>query len=125
MQTIRERFNAVMRWEKVRQVPNMDFGYWSETIDVWHKQGLPENIKTGADVERYLGLEGAELLPWVPTKNGLYPPFEQKILEDKGETQIIQDSNRNICEVSKKNSSIPKYIKYGLETRDDWEIFKM
>lgn len=124
MRTIRERFNAVMRWQKVKQVPNMDFGYWSETIDVWHKQGLPENINTGADIERFLGLEGVESLPWTPTINGLYPPFEHKIIEDKGETQIIQDRNRNICEVSKKNSSIPKYIKYGIETRDDWEIFK-
>ena len=102
----------------------MDFGYWSETIDIWHKQGLPENIKDSRDVERYVGLEGAEIIPWVPIINGLYPTFKYKILEDKGETQIIQDGSNSICEMSKKNSSIPRYIKFGLETRKDWEIFK-
>jgi len=122
--TTRERFNKVFHWQKPDKVPNMDFGYWDETIIEWHKQGLPENIKTNQDVEKHLGIEGAEIIPTLPIINGLYPGFEHKVLEDKGAHQVIQDGAGNICEISKESTSIPRYIKYGLETKKDWEIYK-
>lgn len=124
MTTTRDRFNKILHREKADRVPNMEFGYWDETIIAWHKQGLPENIKTAIDIERYLQLEGSEILPRAPVINGLYPAFEQRVLEDKTEHQIIQDNEGNICEVSKSSASIPKYIKFGLATRQDWEIYK-
>ncbi len=123
--TTRERFNKVLHWQKPDRVPNMDFGYWGETIIAWHDQGLPADIKTGQDVERYLGLEGVEIIPSIPVIAGLYPYFEHKVLQDKGEHQIIQDNAGNICEVFKSGSSIPRYIKFGMETYRDWEIYKM
>jgi len=122
--TTRERFNRVLHWQKPDRVPNMDFGYWDQTIVAWHKQGLPADVKTNADLERYLGLEGTEIIPGVPVTNGLYPPFDASILEDKGDRKIIRDGDGNICEVSTTHASIPRYIKYGLETRDDWEAYK-
>lgn len=122
--TTRERFNKVFHWQKPDRAPNMDFGYWDETIIAWHKQGLPENVKTGQDVEKHLDLEGAEIIPGLPVINGLYPSFESKVLEDKGSHRIVQDSEGNICEISKESVSIPRYIKYGLETHKDWEIYK-
>ena len=124
MSTTRDRFNKVMHWQKADRIPNMDFGYWGETIIAWHKQGLPESVKTDVDLERYLKLEGAEIIPDVPVISGLYPSFEHKVLEDKTDHQIIRDTEGNICEVSKSSVSIPKYIKYGLETRRDWERYK-
>ncbi|OGS27008.1 MAG: hypothetical protein A2297_02980 [Elusimicrobia bacterium RIFOXYB2_FULL_48_7] len=120
----RERFNKVMHWQKPDRVPNMDFGYWEETIDVLHKQGLPENIKTDQEVEKYLGLEGIEIINRMPVKNQLYPGFEPKVLEDHGDYQIILDKERNTCKVLKNGSSMPQFIKYGLETKDDWKIHK-
>jgi len=102
----------------------MDFGYWGETIAVWHKQGLPTYVKTNQDVERYLHLEGTEIIPSLPVVNGLYPPFEYKVLEDKGQKRIVRDAEGTICEVLKDGSSIPHYIKHALQTRKDWEILK-
>jgi len=120
----RERFYKVMHWQKPDRVPNMDFGYWEQTITQWHKQGLPENLKNDIDIEHYFGLEGTESIPNVPVINGLFPAFEQKILEDKGNHQIVRDAEGNIVEISKSAVSIPKYIRYGIETRKDWEIYK-
>jgi len=74
--TTRERFNRIMHRQKPDQVPNMDFGYWTETIKLWHKQGLPADIQTNQDMENYLGLEGVSIIPAIPVINGLYPPFE-------------------------------------------------
>ena len=122
--TTRERFNKVLHWERPDRAPNMDFGYWNETFAVWHHQGLPKHINDNVALELHLGLEGESRIPALPLNNGLYPAFEYKILEDKGSTRIIRDVEGNICEVLKEGASIPHYIKYGLETRKDWELYK-
>ena len=122
--TTRERFNKTLHWHKSDRVPNMEFGYWDETIAKWHEQGLPMEVKTSEDVERYLGLEGAEIIPWLPVKNGLFPRFEYKILEEATDSRIIQSEEGLICEVPRAGESIPKYLKYGIENREDWEVYK-
>ena len=122
--TTRERFNKVMHWQKPDRVPNMDFGYWDETITTWHEQGLPRHVKTNVDMEHYLGLEGAERIPMLPLQNGLFPQFEYKILEEKKDYQIIQSEEGLICEIPRTGATIPKYLKYGIENREDWELYK-
>ncbi len=122
--TTRERFNKVMRGQKFDRLPNWEFGYWDETILKWHEQGLPANIKTNEDVEKYLGLEGIEIIPWLPAKNGLYPRFEHQVLEEIDQYKIIQNEEGIICEVPKIGETIPKYLKFGIETREDWERYK-
>lgn len=122
--TTRERFSRVLHWQKPDRAPNVDFGYWDETIEAWHKQGLPAHVQSQVDVERYLGLEGVEQIPWLPVRNGLFPCYERKVLEEKSASLIIQDHEGNTCEVLKEGASIPRYIRYGLETRQDWEKLK-
>ena len=122
--THRERLLKVFRFEKVGMLPNYDFGYWGETIERWHKEGLPEDVRTNQDVERYLGLEGYELIPSLPINIGLYPYFEEKVLEDKGDHLIVQDGAGVIYEKHKTSASIPKYLKFPIETRSDWERFR-
>ena len=58
----RERLNKVFHWQKPDRVPNMDLGYWKETIVLWHKQGLPEHLNTHKEIEKHLGLEGHSFL---------------------------------------------------------------
>ena len=114
----KERFNKAMHWQKADRLPNFDFGYWDETIVKWHEQGLPKHVNTYIEVEEYLGLEGVECIPWLPVKNGLFPWFERKILEEKAECNIIQSEEGIICEIPKTGETIPKYIRFGIETRD-------
>lgn len=40
----RERFKRVMNFESIDRVPHFEFGYWNETYDVWHQQGLPRKL---------------------------------------------------------------------------------
>jgi len=122
--TTRERFNKVMHWQEADRVPNMDFGYWDETVTIWHKQGLPAYVKTNQDIEQYLGLEGAEIIPRLPVANGLYPPFQDRVLEDRGRYRLVQNTEGNICEVPKDGTSIPHYVKYVVQTPRDWQTFK-
>ena len=120
----RERFKKVLHWEKPDRVPDMEFGYWDETIQLWHSQGLPDEVNTNEEVERYLGLEGSETIPCLPVINGLHPFFPYQELEDLGDHKIIQDPEGNICKTSKQGGSIPQYIKYGIETYEDWERYQ-
>jgi len=121
---VRERFLKVMNYEKVDKVPNFDFGYWPETIKRWHKEGLPTNIDDQIKCELYFGLEGVEQIVSVPISVSLYPHFEEKVIEDKGEHVIIQDKEGVLFEKSKTSASIPKYLKFPIETKEDWERFK-
>jgi hypothetical protein len=121
---VRERFNKVMHWEKPDRVPDMEFGYWEETIRVWQSQGLPADLRTNADVERYFGLEGLSIVPSVPVKNGLYPPFAQVLLEERGARRLVRDGEGNICETFASDSSMPRYVRFGLAKRQDWETYK-
>jgi hypothetical protein len=122
--SIRERFNRVLHWQKPDRVPNMDFGYWPEIYETWHQQGLPAEITNDVQVEKYLGLEGLEQIPWVPANLGMLPHFEFKVLEEKGDHIIVQDHEGVISERHKHSASIPRMLKHALETKDDWEVFK-
>lgn len=42
-----------MHFEDVDRVPNEEFGYWTETLERWRSEGMPE----GADEELYFGLD--------------------------------------------------------------------
>jgi len=117
----RERFNKVFRREKPDRVPDMEFGYWDKTIAVWHDQGLPRECRTNEDVERHLGLEGISVIPEVPIQKGLFPAFEEKTIERKGERRIVQTRDGALTEMLDYDSSMPKFLKFAVETRADWE----
>lgn len=122
--TIRERFNKALHWEKPDRVPNMDFGYWDRTLEVWHEQGLPPHVRDNQEAERHFGLEGTSLITTLPVETGLFPLFEYKVLDEKGEYKVIQAEDGVICKISDRFTSIPEYLKYPIESREDWERFK-
>ena len=58
----RQRFYATMHYQPRDRSPIIDFGFWEETIPLWHKQGLPEEVFfTYDDFNTDLALHG--LLP--------------------------------------------------------------
>jgi uroporphyrinogen decarboxylase len=113
-----------MHWGRPDRVPDMEFGYWEETIRRWHDQGLPSHLTTNSDVEAYLGLEGYCGTPLVPARNGLFPPFEKALLEEKDDRRIIRDEEGNTVETYPSDTSMPHYIRFGLESRADWERYQ-
>ena len=122
--THRERAMAWLTGRKADRVPDYEFGGWDQTIDRWHKEGLPASYQ-GTDwaMTSYFHTdeEHGGPNPWVNI--GLKPGFEWKVLEDKGDRQIIMDGDGATCEQLKSDqgASIPRYIRYAIETRKDWE----
>ncbi len=123
--TPRERYMRTFTFQDVDRVPDIDFGYWEETIDEWHKQGLPEEVKTQADVEAYFGQdENVERHTMPLNTTGPIPGFEAKVLEDRGDEVIMQDGLGVILRTKKRMGSIPQYLKFPVENPKEWEKFK-
>lgn len=133
----RERYIATLLFGKPDKVPFSPGGPRESTLRAWRKQGLPEAV----DWENYLRAQiGIEPLPkrenplvWV--KHEMIPQFEEKVIEEKERTLIVQDWKGNICEISNeydvtylrypRDFVTRKWLKCPVETRDDWEAMRM
>lgn len=117
----RERFLRTFEFKDVDRVPNYEFGYWTETIDRWHKEGLPMEKKTDRDVELYLELEGWDCIEVLPVRTGLWPTLPERIVREEGDRAVVDDGMGGIYIRTTATSSVPHYIRHPLKNRDDWE----
>lgn len=117
----KERFLNTLHFKDVDRVPDYEFGFWTETIDRWHKEGLPLDKRNIRDIELYLGLEGWDCGEWLPIRTGLWPPLPERVVREEGDRAVIDDGMGGIYVRPVSTSSPPHYIRYPLRSRDDWE----
>lgn len=133
----RERFHAVMNFEPVDRLPFMEFmGYWPETLERWHAEGLPANVQPrdyylGAE---HIGVEGDVIDPRdhfgldhvesVPLDFNLVPPFEVELIEEDELTQTLRDETGVLKKVYKNSSAMPHYLEFPIKTREDYLAFR-
>lgn len=55
--THRERFLRLFQFKEVDRIPDHEVGFWTETIDRWHREGLPLERRTNRDVLHYFGFD--------------------------------------------------------------------
>jgi hypothetical protein len=122
--TTRDRVLNVFAGSQPDRLPNVEFGYWEKTLERWHDEGLPDFVTTDAAAEHHFGLEGTTIFAEVPIINGLHPKFPRTILEEHVDRNVVIDEEGNTCEIITAHSSMPRYLKFGLETRADWERLK-
>ncbi len=129
----RQRFIATMHYQPRDRAPICDFGFWPETIDAWHRQGLPEWVAwsehTRCTTDRAFGMDRFSYGPQVkfdlysagPQVNcGLYPPFEERVLEDRGDQEVVQQSDGVRVLRHKYAGSIPMHLGHLLVDRASW-----
>lgn len=117
----RERFHATMRYQPRERAPICDFGFWRETLVHWRGQGLPPEIdKTTSD--EYLGMDYGldSVMAATGAEIGLMPVFEEVVLEDRGERELVQQWDGLQVLRSKLGSTIPMTIGHRLVDRDSW-----
>ena len=121
--TLRERWVRTMHYKKADRLPMMEFGYWDETLPLWHEQGLPRTVRTEAQAYAYFGIED-----WRDegvNTDGLCPGFERETIEETEDYIIWRDEERAVKKESKKDiKTIPHFMDYGLKNREDWKLFK-
>jgi len=134
--TDRERYLETILFGKPDRVPFQPGGPRKSTLEAWHKQGLPENVDWSACLRETIGIEPASPGgPGVFIKHTMIPEFEEKLIEEREETIVVQDWKGNICEISNKfdvtylRSAIDfvtrKWIKCPVESWEDWEQMKL
>jgi len=116
--TERERFLATMNYEPRDRAPICDFGFWTETIELWKQQGLPEHLDEWSATD-FFGMDRYDRV-YVGVNHGLYPGFEQKVLEDLGDEVIELTWDGTIQRRHKWMSSIPMHLGHTLVDRDSW-----
>lgn len=145
---LRERFNAVMDFKPVDRTILWEWGYWGGTIERWYAEGLPrvhglrEPVTYGGTVagpgaawgsgvlnvqQAYDVSEACQLDPprqTIPLENFIYPPFEERILEEDNERQVVVDSMGVTLRKRKDDASLPEYLAWPVSNRDDWERLK-
>ena len=118
----RERWIRTMHFQPVDHVPDEEFGYWTDTLQVWHQQGLPIWVEDNIQADMFFGFSPRAQ---APVNLGLKPAFRPRILEENEAHRIILDGNGVKCLVHKDGtSSIPRYLEFPIRDRSSWEKFR-
>jgi uroporphyrinogen decarboxylase len=118
----RERFNATMHYQPRDRSPICDFGFWDETLVLWHDQGLPRHVTGPATSDEFFGMDTGldRIMGAIGVNSGLEPLFEEKVIEDRGDHEVIQQTNGVHVLRKKFMGSIPKHLGHLLVDRESW-----
>jgi uroporphyrinogen decarboxylase len=137
----RERFLAIMNFEKTDRTLLWEMGYWRDTIERWYQEGLPrlQDVTIGlepgktirgenaahdefsmeknrdVDVHNYFGLD--KWMVCLPVNSMFQPPFEKKIFEESEDYIIFQDEYGVKKKMNKKEASRPQFLEWPVENR--------
>lgn len=133
----REQFLETILFGQPDRIPFSPGGGRDSTRARWHSEGLPEEVENITEYA-YKQAGGTLQLPqagpgfWINER--MIPQFEEKIIERKPRTLIVQDWKGNICEISDEftvehlRNAIDfvtrSWVKCPVESRDDWEEMK-
>jgi len=134
----RERYLKTLLFEKPDRIPFCPGGGRESTRANWLKTGLPKQ-----EINRYNDYayrqSGGKLRwpsggPGFPVNERMIPQFEEKTIEEKENSRIVQDWKGNICEIGKEFNAeylrnaidfvTRRWIKCPVENRKDWEDMK-
>ncbi len=129
---VTDRFYRVFTYQTVDRVPDIEFGYWPQTIRRWLKEGMnleltrEETEEMFCDkVDAHFGFEHEGVGIWLCQE--INPPFEEQVLEKREHSVILRDGIGCTAERflhDQDDSSIPHFIKFPIETPDDWKRYK-
>jgi uroporphyrinogen decarboxylase len=144
----RERFLAIMNFEKVDRTLLWEMGYWKDTLERWYGEGLPKGLDVTAglkpgegvrgesaphkifcpdmprdgDVHTYFGFDPG--LVCLPINSVLEPPFEKKVIEEEKGYVIYQDEYGVTKKMNKATPSRPQYLRWPAQDRQGFEALK-
>ncbi len=135
--TTRQRAIETLSFGRPDRVP-LEPGHGRESTRAhWHATGLPADVK---DIYAYAYRLAGGTLEWPTGGRGLWvnermiPQFEEKIIEERPDSRIVQDWKGNVCEIGKQFSPIylrnaidfvtRRWLRCPVETWADWEAMK-
>ena len=133
----RQRWLEALTFGHPDRIP-LDPGWGRQsTRSRWHAEGLPRDVgNPAAEAYRLAGgrLEWPRGGEAFPVNERMIPQFEEKVIERKARSQIVQDWKGNICEIGNEFTTehlrnaidfvTRRWLKCPVETRADWEDMK-
>ena len=97
-----------------------DFGYYC--LERWKEQGMPQDVSHG-ELFEFSDPGDCHLggLGWCEA--GFNPSFEEKILEDRGDHELVQDfAGRHVLFFKgRRNGFMPEYVDHPVKDMKSWE----
>lgn len=125
--TSRERLIATAAFEPLDRPFRMEtIGFWPETLEKWHSEGLPPEINDDMTAYMYSGFDlQLPIIMGVHLNPGFDPLFDEEIISMDGEYIIKRDSSGSIIkEHTDHSSAIPTWLESPVKNRNDWEEIK-
>ena len=101
-----------------------EFGFYC--LENWKEQGMPEDMSVQELLKDVFqcdpaGNLGLGQLGWC--EGGFSPVFESKILEDRGEHEVVQDfaGRAVLCFKGRRTGFMPEYIDHPVKDQETWE----
>ena len=98
-----------------------EFGFYS--LEKWQRE---EGLPVDADLDKLFGFD-----PWAVVnldgagwcEANFHPPFEEKILEDRGDHELVQDfAGRSVLYFKgRRNGFMPEYVDHPVKDQKTWE----
>lgn len=132
---VRKTFRQRLTFRRCNSIPQFEaLGFWEETIIRWNKEGLPKNQSPW----EYFGISpimdntpgshenpsSIKRLIDLVYKIPFYPVFEKKVIEKNSESVIILDEDGVEKIIMKDGSSMPQFLKFPVEDKNDWKNIK-
>ena len=130
---VTSRYYRTFTYQSVDRLPDIEFGYWPQTIRRWLREGMKIELTAEERNQMFLGklddFLGFDKLPHdgMGINMDLNPCFEEKVIEKREHSVVSLDSTGCLAERFLNNveeSSIPHFIKFAVETPDDWARLK-
>jgi len=118
-----ERLRATYEFKPVDHLVRREFYIWEEAIERWKAEGLPKDYQEqNLFVFDPPGMVSVGLnLGWCEPP--FVPAYEEKVVKDDGDTEIIQDFAGRWLRVFKgrRHGFMPDYLKHPVTCMRDWE----
>jgi uroporphyrinogen decarboxylase len=130
---VKDRGYLTFMYQPVDRVPDYEFGYWPQTIRRWLKEGMKvdltaeeQNQMFCGKLDRFFGFDEG-FSHGIDLKLGMNPTFTEEVVERRAKSVVSRDGSGSLAERflnDSDESSIPHFIKFPVETPDDWAKMK-
>ena len=128
---VTDRYYRVYTYQAVDRVPDVEFGYWPQTIRRWLREGLPADFESERNkmfsqrLDEFLGFENEG--GRIDLHLNMDPPFEETVVERREHSVVMRDSAGILAERFLNDvdeSSIPHFLEFPVKTPEDWASLK-
>lgn len=138
---ITERYYRFFTGQPVDRIPDVEFGWWPQTIRRWLGEGLPRSLTdewfnarlTPADevdmfsprLEEWFSFDTSGVT--LSARTHMNPVMPERVVERRGHVVVMVDARGALLEKfpnEVEESSIPRFVKFPVESAADWASYR-